>query len=63
MSSPMEYLLARAIIEQRMREVNQQHLAREARGSEERSPAATPVRKARHFSRFWSLVHVRHAHG
>ena len=62
MSSPMEYLLARAIIEDRMREANQQHLAREVNRREQPSPAATPVQKARRHSRLWRLVHVRQAH-
>ncbi len=60
--SGMEYFLARAIIEDRMREANQQHLASEVHRREQPSPAATPVRKARRHSRLWSLVHVRHAH-
>jgi hypothetical protein len=61
MSSPMEYLLARALIEERMREVNHRHLAREARQGEPPSPAATPVKRARRHSRVWSLVHLRRA--
>ena len=59
----MEYFLARAVIEQRMRDWNQEHLASEVRRSEQPSPAATPVTKARRHSWLWSLVHVRHASG
>lgn len=61
MSSPMEYLLARALVEERMREANQRHLARSARRSEQPTPAATPVKKTRRHSRVWGLVHVRRA--
>jgi len=59
---PLESLLARALIQDRMREANQQHLAREVDRREQPSPAATPARKARRHSRFWSLIHVRQAH-
>jgi hypothetical protein len=59
---PMEHLLARAIIEDRMREVSQQHQARDARQGEQPATAAPAVRKLRRRSRLWSLVHVRQAH-
>ena len=57
--SDMNYFVARMLIEERMREANQQHLAREADRPEKPSVAATPARKARRHSRLWSLVHVR----
>jgi len=59
--SGMEYFLAKAIIEDRMREVNQQHLAREVNRREQPS-AATPLQEPRRRSRLWSLVHLRQAH-
>ena len=59
--SGTEYFLARMLIEDRMREANQRHLAREVNRREQPSPAASPVRKVRGHSRLWRLVHVRHA--
>ncbi|HEU5455079.1 MAG TPA: hypothetical protein VFU85_05280 [Nocardioides sp.] len=55
----MEYFLAKAMIEDRMRDLNQQELARDVRHGKRPDPAATPARKARRHSRLWSLVHVR----
>lgn len=60
--SDMNYFVARMLIEERMREANQQHTAREANRGEQPSPTQTPARKARRYSRLWSLVHVRQAH-
>lgn len=57
--SDMNYFVARMLIEERMREANQQELARDVRHSKRPAPAATPVPKARRHSRLWSLVHVR----
>lgn len=59
----MEYLLARAIIEERMREVTQQQQARDARRAE-RPTAAGPVRKPqpRRLPHLWRLVHLRHTY-
>ena len=60
--SGMEYFLAKAIIEDRMREVNQQHLAREVNRREQPSTDPGAVRRPRRRSRLWSLVHLRQAH-
>jgi hypothetical protein len=59
----MEYLLARAIIEDRMREMTQQQQARDARRAE-LPAAAGAVRKpqTRRLPRLWRLVHLRQAH-
>jgi hypothetical protein len=59
---PLEYLLARALIDDHMREASQQHQAREARRGEQRSTAATPERKPRRHPRLWRLVHLRHSY-
>lgn len=61
MSSPMEYLLARALVEQRMREADQRRLANESRRSQQSSAATPQVKKTRRHSRAWGLVHVRRA--
>jgi hypothetical protein len=58
----LESILARAVIEDRIREANQQHLAREVHRRGQPSSAPTAVRTARRRSRLWSLVHVRQAH-
>jgi hypothetical protein len=60
--SHIDYFLARALMEDRMREANQHHLAREVRRREQPSSAATPVPKVRRRSRVWGLVHLRQAH-
>jgi hypothetical protein len=57
-----DYFLARMIIEDRMREANQLHLAREVRRSGKRSPAAPAARKPRRLPRLWRLVHLRHTY-
>ena len=57
-----EYLVAQQLIEDRIREANQQRLAREVNRPEQTDPTATPVRKARRHSRLWSLVHLPQAH-
>jgi homoserine kinase len=59
---PTEYLLARMVMEDRIREANRQRLAREFARREQPSTAPTAVPKARRRSRLWSLVHVRQAH-
>ncbi|MFL6003705.1 MAG: hypothetical protein ACJ72P_12925 [Nocardioides sp.] len=56
----LEYLVARAVIEDRMREVSQQHQAREARRGEQPATATPGVRKPRRLPRLWNLVHLRH---
>lgn len=56
-------LLASAIIEDRVREAGRQHRAYKVQRREQPSPAAPRIRTASRHSRFWSLVHVRHAHG
>jgi hypothetical protein len=58
----LESILARAVIEDRIREANQQHLAREFNRREQPATAAPAVRTARRRSRLWGLVHVRRAH-
>lgn len=55
----LESILARAVMEDRIREVNQQHLAREVQRRERPSTTAPAVRRVRRLSRLWSLVHVR----
>ena len=57
----LEYLVARALIEDRMREASQQHRAREARRGEQPATAAPAVRKTRRHPRLWRLVHLRQA--
>ena len=58
----LESILARAVLEDRIREANQQHLAHEINRRVQPSPSATPVRKVRRRFRLRSLVHVRRAH-
>jgi transcriptional regulator GlxA family with amidase domain len=58
----LEYLVARALIEDRMREVSQQHQAREARRGEQPPTTAPAVRKPPRHPRLWSLVHLRHTY-
>ena len=55
----LEYLVARAMIEERMRESMKHSQAREFRRGEKPAPAA-PDREPRHHSRLWNLVHLRH---
>jgi hypothetical protein len=60
----METNLARLAIEDRLRDADQQRLARQFR--RERPSAATPstsVREPRRHSRLWSLVHSGQAYG
>jgi len=57
----LEYLVARALIEDRMREASQQHQAREARrGEQPATTAPAAVRKPRRLPRLWGLVHLHH---
>jgi hypothetical protein len=62
---PMETNLARLVIEDRIRDANQQRLAREFLRREQpsaASTASTPVREPRRHSRLWSLVHPGQAY-
>lgn len=54
--------IARATIEDRIREANHQRLVRECQRREQPSTARTPVQEPRHHSRLWSLVHFRQAY-
>ena len=56
----IESNLARLAIEDRIREANQQRLAREFQRREQ--PPTTAVRKPRRHSRLWSLVHPHQAY-
>ena len=58
----LETNLARLVIEDRIREANQQRLAREFHRREQPSTAPTAVREPRRHSRLWSLVHPRQAY-
>ena len=58
----LEHLVARAMIEDRMRGVSQQNQAREARRGEQPAAVAPAVRKPRRLPRLWSLVHLRHTY-
>jgi len=55
----LEYLVARALIEDRMRESMKHSQAREFRRGERPVPDA-PVRESRRRPRLWGLVHLRH---
>jgi hypothetical protein len=56
-------LLARALVEDRLREANQRRRFHEARRRELPAAVTPRVRKTTRRVRIWSLVHVRHAHG
>ena len=64
---PMYYpsdVLAKTLVEDRLREANHRRRFHEARRRELPSAAVTPrVRKTTRRVHFWNLVHVRHAHG
>lgn len=60
--SDMNYFVARMLVEERMREANQLHRAREARRGDQPATVASPARKPRRLPRLWSLVHLRQAH-
>jgi hypothetical protein len=54
--------LARVIVEDRIREANRQHLARQFRRPARSSTARTVVQTPQRHSRLWSLVHFGHAY-
>jgi len=56
-------ILAKALVEDRLREANRRRRAHEARRRELPSAVTPRVRKTTRRVRFWNLVHVRHAHG
>jgi predicted NAD-dependent protein-ADP-ribosyltransferase YbiA (DUF1768 family) len=58
----LEYILARAVMEDRIREANQHRLARAVTRQEQPTTAAPAGRTVRRLSRVWSLVHLRQAH-
>lgn len=60
--SDMNYFVARMLVEERMREANQQNLARGVNRREQPATAAPAVRKTRRHPRLWRLVHLRQAH-
>ena len=55
-------ILARAVMEDRIREAKQHHLAREGNRREQPATAAPAVRTTRRRSRLWGLIHARQAH-
>ncbi len=55
-------LLAKALVEDRLREADRRRRFHAAQRRELPSPAAPRVWKTTRRARFWNLVHVRHAH-